>query len=199
MLSFKKAQKDLVTNTGIVIPGDEAAFKTLFTEHYKGMLSYACVILKDETEAEEIVQNVFVRLWEKQSSIRIETSLKAYLYRMVYNDCMNQVKHRNVVLKFQKEKTYAMKNERDNAEDRMAASQLNEKLSHALRELPEQCRTIFQLSRFEDLKYREIAAELRISEKTVENQMGKALKLLRMKLVDFLPLIIILAEAINKL
>lgn len=188
-----------MSNTRINIPADEAAFKALFTEHYKGMYSYACIILKDEAEAEEIVQSVFVKLWEKQSSLQIETSLKAYLYRMVYNDCMNLIKHQAVVLKFQKEKMYAMKNERDNAEDKIAATQLNEKLSSALRELPEQCRTIFQLSRFEDLKYREIAVQLGISEKTVENQMGKALKLLRMKLVDFLPLIITLTTLMNKL
>ena len=197
-MSFNKAQKILVSNTRITIPGDEAAFKTLFTGHYRGMYNYACIILKDEAEAEEIVQNVFVRLWEKQNSIQIETSLKAYLYRMVYNDCMNHIKHRAVVLKFQKEKTYVMKNERDNSEDKIASTQLNEHLSNALRELPEQCRTIFQLSRFEDLKYREIAVQLGISEKTVENQMGKALKLLRMKLVDFLPFIIILTGLINK-
>jgi RNA polymerase sigma-70 factor, ECF subfamily len=188
-----------VNNTRINIPGDEADFKALFTEHYKGMYSYACIILKDEIEAEEIVQSVFVKLWEKQNLLHIETSLKAYLYRMVYNDCMNQVKHKAVVLKFQKEKTYVMKNERDNAEDKIAATQLNEHLSNALHELPEQCRTIFQLSRFEELKYREIAVQMGISEKTVENQMGKALKLLRMKLVDFLPLIIILVETISKL
>jgi RNA polymerase sigma-70 factor (ECF subfamily) len=163
------------------------------------MYSYACIILKDETEAEEIAQNVFVRLWEKQSSIQIETSLKAYLYRMVYNDCMNQIKHKAVVLKFQKEKMYAMKNETDNADNKVASTQLNEQLSTALRELPEQCRTIFQLSRFEELKYREIAVQLGISEKTVENQMGKALKLLRMKLVDFLPLIIILTLLMKKI
>jgi len=188
-----------VSDTRINIPADEAAFKALFTEHYKGMYSYACIILKDEAEAEEIVQSVFVKLWEKQSSLQIETSLKAYLYRMVYNDCMNYIKHQAVVLKFQKEKTYAMKNERDSAEYKIASAQLNEKLSTALRELPEQCRTIFQLSRFEDLKYREIAVQLGISEKTVENQMGKALKTLRMKLVDFLPLIFALITLMNKL
>ena len=65
--------------------------------------------------------------------------------------------------------------------------ELETKLDQALQELPEQCRTIFQLSRFEELKYREIAERLEISPKTVENQMGKALKLLRMKLIDFLP------------
>ena len=92
-----------------------------------------------------------------------------------------------------------MKNESDNAEDKLAAEQLNDRLRNALRELPEQCRTIFQLSRFEDLKYREIAVQLGISEKTVENQMGKALKLLRMKLVDFLPFIISIITLIKKL
>jgi RNA polymerase sigma-70 factor (ECF subfamily) len=188
-----------VSTTRINIPADEAAFKALFTEHYKGMYSYACIILKDEAEAEEIVQGVFVRIWEKQATLQIETSLKAYLYKMVYNDCMNYIKHKAVVIKFQKEKTYTMKNEQDSAEGKVAAAQLNEQLSNALRELPEQCRTVFQLSRFEDLKYREIAGQLGISEKTVENQMGKALKLLRMKLVDFLPLIIMLMTLMNKL
>ena len=180
------------------IPGEEAAFKALFGEHYKGMYSYACIILKDEEEAEEIVQNIFVRIWEKQTAIRIETSLKAYLYRTVYNDCMNHIKHRAVVLKFQKEKTHVMKNETGSAEEKITSTELNEQLSNALHELPEQCRTVFQLSRFEDLKYREIAMQLNISEKTVENQMGKALKLLRMKLVEFLPLIVMLTEIINR-
>ena len=197
-MSINKAQRILVDKTRITIPGEEAAFKALFTEHYKGMYSYACIILKDEVEAEEIIQNVFVRLWEKQTAIQIETSLKAYVYRMVYNDCMNHIKHKAVVIKFQKEKTYVMKNETGNAEEKIASTQLNEQLSNALRELPEQCRTVFQLSRFEDLKYREIAVQLGISEKTVENQMGKALKLLRTKLVDFLPLIVMLTEIIKK-
>jgi len=91
-----------------------------------------------------------------------------------------------------------MKNESDKAEEKIVSTQLNEQLSNALRELPEQCRTVFQLSRFEDLKYREIATQLGISEKTVENQMGKALRLLRMKLVDFLPLIITLTMLMKK-
>jgi RNA polymerase sigma-70 factor (ECF subfamily) len=112
---------------------------------------------------------------------------------------LNWLKHKAVVHAFQKEKVYSMKNKSDNTEDRMAVAQLNERLSQALRELPEQCRTIFQLSRFEDLKYREIAGHLGISEKTVENQMGKALKQLRMKLVDFLPLIITIIALIKKI
>jgi RNA polymerase sigma-70 factor, ECF subfamily len=80
----------------------------------------------------------------------------------------------------------------NNAADKLKLKELEVKLDQALKELPEQCRTIFQLSRFEELKYMEIAGKLGISVKTVENQMGKALKLLRTKLKDFLPMLIFL-------
>jgi RNA polymerase sigma-70 factor (ECF subfamily) len=84
-----------------------------------------------------------------------------------------------------------MKNQVDSAAKKVLAGELEKKLRKALNELPEQCRIIFQLSRFEELRYREIAEKLGISVKTVENQMGKALKLLRVKLVDFLPLLLL--------
>jgi RNA polymerase sigma-70 factor (ECF subfamily) len=85
-----------------------------------------------------------------------------------------------------------MKNKSEQAQPNMMRNELENKFREALNELPEQCRTVFQLSRFEDMKYREIADKLEISVKTVENHMGKALKLLRTKLVDFLPLLILL-------
>jgi RNA polymerase sigma-70 factor (ECF subfamily) len=86
----------------------------------------------------------------------------------------------------------------EKASDKLAAGELEQRLEKALRELPEQCRTIFQLSRFDELKYKEIADKLGLSVKTVENQMGKALRLLRLKLVDFLPFISILLLTIFK-
>lgn len=162
------------------------------------MYSYAFTILKNADNAEEITQSVFVKLWEKKDQLSIESSVKSYLYRMVHNDCMNLLKHEAVKKRFEKEKMYAMKNETDSAGKKIMSSQLEEKLTDALRELPEQCRTIFQLSRFEELKYREIAHQLGISEKTVENQMGKALKLLRIKLADFLPFIILMIALLKK-
>lgn len=181
------------------IPEDEASFEEMYNEHFRGMYSYAFTILKDAAEAEEMVQSVFVKLWERKGNLQIESSLKSYLYRMVHNDCMNLLKHETVKTKFVKEKMYAMQNENESAGKKMQAAELEEKLSTALRELPEQCRTIFQLSRFEDLKYREIAQQLGIAEKTVENQMGKALKLLRLKLVDFLTLIIAVITFLKKI
>jgi RNA polymerase sigma-70 factor (ECF subfamily) len=85
-----------------------------------------------------------------------------------------------------------MKNETDQASKKVMATELETKLHAAMNDLPEQCRTIFQMSRFDELKYREIADKLDISVKTVENQMGKALKILRARLVDFLALLILL-------
>lgn len=180
------------------IPADEASFKEMYTTHFRGMYSYACTILKDEVQAEEMVQSVFVKLWEKKNHLRIESSLKSYLYRMVHNECMNMLNHNIVKAKFVKEKIYAMQNDNEAAGEKMQASELEEKFRAALRLLPEQCRTIFQLSRFEDMKYREIAQHLGIAEKTVENQMGKALKFLRLKLADFLILIIVIITALKK-
>jgi RNA polymerase sigma-70 factor (ECF subfamily) len=92
-----------------------------------------------------------------------------------------------------------MKNETDHASKKLMGGELEAKVQDALNELPEQCRTIFQMSRFEELKYREIADELGISVKTVENQMGKALKILREKLADFLPMIILFPHLLNLL
>lgn len=172
------------------IPADESSFEDMYTTHFRGMYRYACTILNNEAQAEEMVQSVFVKLWEKKGVLRINSSLKCYLYRVVHNDCMNMLKHNTVKVKFIKEKIYAMQNENENAGEKMQASELEEKYRSALRLLPEQCRTIFQLSRFEDMKYREIAQHLGIAEKTVENQMGKALKFLRLRLAEFLVIII---------
>src|SRR5215510_7300013 len=109
----------------MIVPAIETAFEELFMEHYKGMYSYAYVMLKNEADAEEITQAIFLKLWEKKNSLMIETSLKAYLYRMVHNDCLNWLKHLSVVRTFQKEKVYTMKKESDNAEDKLAAAELN--------------------------------------------------------------------------
>lgn len=169
----------------------EDQFEQVFRSHFKSLHSYACTILRDAIMAEEIVQGMFVKLWEKKEDISIRENVAVYIYRAVHNECLNYLKHLKVRSAYQ---AFVMRRhisyEQEEAAEKVGLSQLEEKLDEALKELPEQCRTIFQLSRYEDLKYREIADTLGLSVKTVENQMGKALKLLRMKLVDFLPFII---------
>lgn len=164
----------------------ESEFEAVFKKHFKGLHSYACTILRDDVMAEEMVQNVFCRLWEKTEHIDIRESVSGYLYRSVYHESLNYLKHLKVRDAYQ---TYAMHRveHSHSASQNLELSELETRLDIALRELPEKCRTIFQMSRFEELKYQEIADRLQLPVKTVENQMGKALRLLRVKLADFLP------------
>lgn len=170
---------------------DDRAFEQLFKSHYTALHAYANVILKDEDTAEEIVQAMFMKFWEKRELLNIQTSLKAYLYKCVYHDCLNHLKHEKIKMKHQEYTYHTMDTHHEAASARVELTELQKKLGVALNELPEQCRTIFQMSRFEELKYREIADQLGLSIKTVENQMGKALRVLRLKLSDFLALILL--------
>ena len=165
---------------------DESAFEQVFKTHFKNLHAYAFTITRNEAEAEEIVQQVFFKLWERADSLSFSGSIASYLYRAVYNESLNHIKHLKVKTKHRMHVAYRMKNPSEAIHEKVSDKELRAKLREALSELPEQCSIIFQLSRFEDLKYREIADKLDISVKTVENQMGKALKLLRIKLADFL-------------
>ncbi|WP_215225762.1 RNA polymerase sigma-70 factor [Echinicola shivajiensis] len=170
---------------------DEKVFEVTFKSHFQALHGYACALLKDEDEAEEIVQNVFLKLWEKREKIHIETSVKAYLYQMVYRDSMNAIRHEKVKQKHQNITKYQSSSapiQKDEGDD----SELMEELKSALQSLPEKCRKVFLLSRYESLKYQEIAERLGVSVKTVEAHMGKALKHLRVELADFLPIILFL-------
>ena len=158
----------------------DRAFEQLFKTHFRGLHAYAFTLLRDSHLAEEIVQIVFVKLYERSGRIWIETSLEAYLYRSVYYETLNHRKHEKV--RSRHRSLASRDTEPVTLEEPSTYRELEARLQKALDELPEQCRTIFQLSRFEGLKYREIADRLGLAVKTVENQMGKALRVLREKL-----------------
>jgi RNA polymerase sigma-70 factor (ECF subfamily) len=182
----------IATKTGAPAIGyDDDAFEVLFKTHFKALHSYASVMLYHDSHAEEIVQNIFVKLWEKRGLLDVQTSVKAYLYKCVHNDCLNYIKHKKIKARYQDHAAFTMNDQAEHTSDKLVLGELQECLQVAMNELPEQCRTIFQMSRFEELKYREIADELGLSVKTVENQMGKALRILRVKLVDFLPILLL--------
>ena len=172
------------------ISADPAIFENVFKTHFKNLHSYAYAIIRNEADAEEIVQNVFYKIWEKKLQLSIDQSLVAYLYRSVYNESLNYLKHARVKDNYKSFKTRESNGVSSNG-DSLIIKELRLKIENAISELPEQCRTIFQMSRYEGLRYREIASRLRISEKTVENQMGKALKSLKNKLLDYLPAVIL--------
>jgi RNA polymerase sigma factor, sigma-70 family/RNA polymerase sigma-70 factor, Bacteroides expansion family 1 len=166
-------------------------FESLFNDHYSRLCAYAYNFLKEQEASEEIVQEAFFKLWIKRKDIVIESSMESYLYRAVRNASLNLIKHINIREKYkeynQEEIEYDEQIDRDPAN----ASELELKIRASIDLLPEQRKKIFILSRYEQLKYREIAEHLGISVKTVENQMGKALKFLREELADYLPLIVL--------
>lgn len=183
---------DLIDNTLLKENTDtiDALFENLFKTHFKCLYAYAFTVVKDGTIAEEIVQSVFLRLWAKRSDLVIHTSLKAFLYRSVYNESLNYHKHQKVKNAFRAHHLYMQRNEMENdSSQEVQLKELEHHLQTALNKLPEGCRTIFHMSRFEELKYREIAEKLDISVKTVESQMSKALKILRVELADFLAIL----------
>jgi len=170
---------------------NDLAFEQLFKTHYKALHAYANLLVRDVDIAEEVVQSLFLKLWEKRSLLEAHTSVKAYLYKCVYHDSLNLLKHEQVKAKYQDFTLHSMNPLQEAASGKVEFSELQKELQLAMQLLPQQCRLIFQMSRFEELKYREIADRLGISVKTVENQMGKALKILRVKLADFLVLLML--------
>lgn len=166
--------------------GNEAAFEMTFKTYYKPLCQYAFSFLNNRSEAEEVVQSTFIKIWEKKKELAIDSSLKAYLYSMVRNSCLNAIKHEKVKQQHAQRHLRVAEQSRELVTERVFSNELESQLYQAMKALPEQCRLVFQLSRFEELKYQEIADQLQISVKTVENQMGKALKIMRNQLKDYL-------------
>ena len=142
--------------------------------------------MKDIDAAEEIIQDLFFNIWEKRHTINIESSVKSYLYKSAYNRCMLLLRHRSVKHKYER---YMKDQERIteyDASDEIDVEELAKVINKTLEELPERSRKIFSLSRFEGLKYQEIAKKLSLSVKTIESNMGKALKLFRKNIKAYL-------------
>ncbi|HEY9007600.1 MAG TPA: RNA polymerase sigma-70 factor [Ohtaekwangia sp.] len=172
--------------------GDITAFEMLFRTHYQPLCNYAYTFVQDRDEAEEIVQSTFLSVWEKRENLEIRTAIKPYLYAMVRNACLNMLKHEKIKQQHATIELAVAEKSVESVTRSVMASELETKIYEAMEKLPQQCRLIFKLSRFEELKYSEIADQLNLSVKTVENQMGKALKIMREQLKDYLPLLIVL-------
>jgi RNA polymerase sigma-70 factor, ECF subfamily len=170
--------------------GNLTVFEAVFRKWYEPLCRYAFNLCYDRQEAEDLVQQTFVKIWENHKKIDVRMNLKSYLYRSVYNQFIDRDRHRKVHL------TYTMQPASGqpvmNPQEKMEAGELGRQLNKAMQKLPGQCAVIFKMSRLEMLKYKEIAEILGLSVKTVENQMGKALRILRTELADYLPLLFIL-------
>ncbi len=177
--------------------GDRIVFEQIFREYYPFLCNFARRYTSDKSSAEEVVQDFFCRLWDKQNEISISTGLSSYLRKSVINHCLNFNRKLETERKFVSfgenlEEVYGTTDFNSNNE-------LSEHLSKALSQLPEKRREIFELSRFEGLKYHEIAQKLNINIKTVETQMTRSLDFMRKYLKDFIPSIVLIMNMINKM
>jgi RNA polymerase sigma-70 factor, ECF subfamily len=168
-----------------IAAGDQGAFEALFREHYRALCAFARQYMKDAEKAEDLVQDLFFRLWQDRAKIQVTMSVKAYLFASVRNRCLNAVAVQSRVRSLNDEEDEAVFEEDVSEEER---THRLARVHAAIEALPEERRKVFKLSRYEGLKYQEIADRLGISVKTVENQMGKALKTLREELQDLMPL-----------
>ena len=165
--------------------GDEKAFEALFKLYYEKLTLFANRFVNNMPMAEEITADVFTHLWEKGHEISFSTSISSYLFKMVQNRCLNYLKRQKI------ENLYVNYLEKNNLLDEVCNTvelgfeekELSNQINAAINSLPEKCREIFVMSRFSDMKYREIAGKLNISPKTVERQMSIALEKLRQMLL----------------
>jgi len=170
-----------------IIIGDEQAFELLFRKYYSCLCGYANKYFNDPEEAREVVQEVFIKIWEKRGEINPEESLSSYLFKITLNNSINRLRHKKVISKYAEiYKLVYLENAEISPHESLIASELTYNISRALRNIPPKCRQVFNLSRVDGLKYSEIADTLNISVKTVEAQMSKALNILRLELREYL-------------
>jgi RNA polymerase sigma-70 factor (ECF subfamily) len=167
-------------------------FEEVFRSAYADLCAIANRYLDDLEAAEETVQAVFVKFWESRSTLEIKSSVKGYLVTSVKNSCLNQLKHIKIREEYKEYNQRELDNSYVQVDQEVEASELEDRIQISINALPDARRRIFMLSRFEGLKYKEIAEKLNISIKTVENQMGSAIKQLRTDLADYMVVLTII-------
>ena len=170
---------------------DRAAFDALFRKYYTALCRFSFTTCLSHEDAEESIQDMFVNLWEKAPVIHIETSVKAYLYTSARNYTLNNIKKQQTELRYLNE--YSENAESYEPDHKQSDAEIAGMIQSGVNLLPEKCREIFILSKQEGLTYEEIASYLDISEKTIENQMGIALRKLREHLRPKLQRLLLLA------
>lgn len=186
-LLFKKISK-----------GDEEAFEELFNKYYEPLVRFVWGYVKSEAIAEEIVQELFLKVWRISTSLKIQTSIKSYLYSAGRNMSLNYVKHQDTEQEWEKERKALYENQQKEPklDDDIHYKMLLTEVEEAIQELPERRRLIFVLSRHQDMTYKEIADFLDISENTVDTQIRRVLAILRERFSDLLVSLITLCSLI---
>ena len=170
--------------------GQEKAYDFIFRKYYKALCAQANIYLNDLDLAQSLAQDCFIKFWEKRNQVDTIENLSSYLSFMVRNKCIDHIRKEphhhelNTII--------ANKSIDHQADAQLLSHEFEEKLVQALTQLPDRCRIAFEYSRFENLTYPEIAKKMGISVKAVEGLMSRSLKILRSKLQDYLPIVILI-------
>lgn len=170
--------------------GSQEIFDYFFGKYYAGLCVYAYRILKSNAEAEDLVQDFFVRLLENRKNVRIESSIKSYFIRSIHNRCLDYIAHQKVVSTHESYRLRIM-TEEDFQDYPLLDNELRQQIDRAISNLPDGIRETFILNRFEGLSYQEIASRENLSVKTIEYRISKALAQLRKDLGEYLPLLLL--------
>jgi|SRR6056297_568415 len=165
--------------------GNIQTFEAVFRSYYEDLCLFAISYVKDKDLAEEIVQDVFYTIWEKRKELKITSSLRSYLFTSVKNKSLNYIRKEDSKQKYT---TYIKNTKNDKVltpYDEINTKELSQIIDLTIQRLPERTREIFKMNRFHGLAYKEIAEKLSISIKTVEANMGKALKIFRKALTEY--------------
>lgn len=169
--------------------GSEKAFRSIMDHWYSRLYNFANGYLNNEENAKEVLQDVFLRLWDHRQKLAVNTVLNAYLFTLTRNRCIDIIRREKLMLQFRTDKLKEYNHLTENFDalsdpilDNLFAMEVQTEIINAINELPDQCRKVFLLSRSNGLKNREISEKLGLSEKTVESHLTKALKTIRLLL-----------------
>lgn len=170
---------------------DKVVFDYIFNYYYSSLCAFSMQYVNDHDMVEDLVQDLFVTLWIEAPQLKIQTSLKSYLFASVRNRCLDLLKHRKVTEKYRTYFLYSADSNDNSTDHYFSESELRQTVQKSLLKLPPRCREIFELSRLNGLSNKEISEKMVISKRTVELQISNALKILRKELIDFLPVLVI--------
>lgn len=174
--------------------GSEKAFRLIMDHWYLRLYNFANGYLDHAENTKEVLQDVFLKLWDNRQKLAEQTNLNAYLFTLTRNRCIDLIRRERLMLQFRTDKQDEYLRLTENFDalsdpilDDLFALELQDEINRAVSGLPEQCRKVFILSRTNGLKNKEISVSLELSEKTVESHLTKALKTIKLALEQKFP------------
>ena len=186
-------------NIDLIRKGNKAEFERIYFDFFDVLFALGLQYTSDQSVAESIVQDAFMKLWEVRKKLLSQTNIRNFLYTITKNLCLNHLRNQKNVWKHlnqvkSHEYDYGIESLSQLGDTYLEFEELNAKVDQAIENLSEKLKVVFKMSRIDELKYREIAEQLQISEKTVESRITRALKILRTELKDYLSVLFVLSN-----